>query len=141
MRRGAGLVFLIKVLALLMSCFSAMAVAQVKPPFVLSEDFGSQYITSPIEYQLNAEYEITSPDDLTPAMGAWKALDGPASFLFEDRLAWIRFSVLNQSSNLDWVLEVDWPKAVFKSLEMFYKSESSDQYIKIEKDLRHRFFT
>ena len=141
MARDLGwLVFLVKALAVL-TCFSAMAGEEVRPRLVLFEGFTSQYITSPIEYQLNTEYGIASPNGLTPDMGEWKALDRPASFLFEDRLGWIRIPVINESSNSDWVLELDWPKAVFKSVEMFYKPDSSDQYVKIRTDLRHRFFT
>ena len=134
------LVFLVKALAAL-TCFSAMAGEEFKPRLVLTEAFTSQFITSPIEYQLNTEYGIASPNGLTPDMGEWKALDRPASFLFEDWLGWIRIPVINESSNSDWVLELDWPKALFKSVEMFYKPDSSDQYVKIKKDLRHRFFT
>lgn len=122
-------------------CGNALAHAEADERFILTEDFKSQYINSEMEYQLNTKYGIKTPQDLTPSMGDWQRLDGAPSFLFNDLVGWLRFPIVNQSTNTEWVIEMDWPKAVFVSSELFFKAEGSDTYVKIKKDLRHRFFT
>lgn len=109
--------------------------------FVSSGQFESQYISSPMEYRINTQYGVRSPEALTDEDGGWRVLEGPANFIFEERLVWVKFPILNKSTNHEWVVEVDWPKAVFVSIDMFYKPDSSDTYIKIEKTLRNRFYS
>jgi len=108
--------------------------------FVFTDDFTSQYIHSPIEHRFNQDYDIKTPGGLSDDKALWVPLDGPTNFLFRDELGWIRFAVANESSNSSWIIEVDWPKSLFVSLDAFYKSDASDAYIKLERDPRQRFF-
>ena len=94
-----------------------------------------------MEYRINTLYGLESPQGLSDEDGGWLTLDGPANFIYEEDLVWIRMPILNASTNLEWIVEVDWPKALFISIDMFYKSDSSDTYIKIEKTMRNRFFS
>lgn len=135
----ANLLLILKLFWGLTTCVQAQS--QGMSQLILTEDFKSQYINSSIEYQLNNAFDIHSPQFLPQEMDGWKALEGPPSFLFDDRVGWIRFPIANESSNSEWVLELDWPKAVFTASQLFYKSDDSDHFIEIEKNLRHRFFT
>ena len=122
-------------------CFGAIAGEIENSHFVLHDQFKSQYISSPIEYRLNNQYEIKSPDGIIDIDGGWKTLEGPVSFLFKDKLAWVKLPMTNQSSNSEWIIEVDWPKALFVSLDLYYKSDLGIDYVKVERDSKHRFFT
>ena len=125
----------------LVFCIGAFAGETDIPRFVLDTQFKSQYISSPIQYRLNTQYGAKTPDALTAIDGGWKPLEGSVSFLFQDKLAWVKFPITNRSSNSEWIIEVDWPKALFESLDLFYKPDRSNEFVKIEKDSKHRFFT
>ena len=53
-------------------CFGAIAGEIENPHFVLHDQLKSQYISSPIEYRLNNQYEIKSPDEIIDIDGAGK---------------------------------------------------------------------
>ncbi|MBV1876511.1 MAG: hypothetical protein KUG79_02600, partial [Pseudomonadales bacterium] len=135
------LCFLLTAAAILFLSVCIQVNADSKQVVLLEESFTSRYITAPIEYQLNSYYDVYTPAGLNKKKTNWKKLTGPATFLFEDRIGWIKFPVSNHSSNTQWVFEVDWSKGAFVSLDMFYRAAPGDEYIKIERDARQRFYT
>lgn len=108
----------------------------------LTDEFKAGYVTAPLEYRLEDGIKVISPVENWHDPSLWKSTDGKeATFLFQDKVAWVRIPVKNNSSFTDWVVEIEWPRTLFESLDLYFLAEGKRAFKKIDEDKRHRFAT
>ena len=105
---------------------------------VLDESIKSKSATLQIQSLLDPNKELKVPTLQWEEAGKWNVNNRQVLNLgLSSKVTWLKIPIFNNSNSNEWYVEFGWP--VYKSLDLFYRTDSGRHYNLLERISDHRF--